>query len=61
MDFNWTLIGFVILGLLIAYLIGRLQSRKGPSDIPQDFIDLYKQIDTLPLRVLQTVQGSINP
>jgi hypothetical protein len=61
MEINWTLVGFVILGLAIAYLIGRLQSRKPQSDIPQDFIDLYKQVDNLPLRVLQTIQGSINP
>ncbi len=62
-NLNLTLIGFIILGLLIAYLIGRLHSRPGlkQSDIPQDFIDLYKQVDNLPLRVLQTIQGSINP
>ena len=61
MQLDWTVIGFIILGLVIAYLIGRLQNRKPPSDIPQDFIDLYKQVDNLPLRVLQTIQGSINP
>jgi predicted Holliday junction resolvase-like endonuclease len=58
---NWTLIGFIALGIIIAYLFGRLQSRKVQSDIPQDFIDLYKQVDNLPLRILQTIQGSINP
>ncbi len=62
MDLNWVLIGFIILGLVITYLLGRLHSKKGsPSDIPQDFIDLYKQVDNLPLKVLQTIQGSINP
>lgn len=61
MEFNWTAIGFIVLGLVIAYLLGRLQSRKPQSEIPQDFIDLYKQVDNLPLRVLQTIQGSINP
>lgn len=58
---NWYLVGFIILGFLIFYLIGRLQSKRHPSDIPQDFIDLYRQIDSLPLKVLQTIQGSINP
>jgi hypothetical protein len=60
-NFNWYLVGFIILGFIITYLIGRLHSKRGPSDIPQDFIDLYKQVDNLPLRVLQTIQGSINP
>src|SRR5688572_18828449 len=60
MEINWVIIGFIILGLIIAYLLGRLQSRTR-SDIPQDFIDLYKQVDGLPVRILQTIQGSINP
>lgn len=61
MDINFTLVGFVILALVIAYLLGRLSSRKTPTEIPQDFIDLYKQVEGIPLRVLQTIQGSINP
>lgn len=61
MELNWTIVGFVVLALLIAYLIGRLQSRPPKTDIPQDFIDLYRQVDNLPLKVLQTIQGSINP
>lgn len=52
--------GLVILALIIAYLLGRVHSKK-PTDIPQDIIDLYKKVDTLPLRILQTIQGSINP
>lgn len=60
-NLNWYLIGFIALGLLIAYLLGRLHSKAKISDIPQDFIDLYKQVDNLPLKVLQTIQGSINP
>lgn len=51
----------VVLGLLIAYLLGRLHSKKTITDIPQDFIDLYNRVDNLPTRVLQTIQGSINP
>src|ERR1051326_8182735 len=61
MDVNWTLVGFIFLGFLIADLFGRLQSKKPKSDVPQDFIDLYQQVERLPLRVLQTIQGSINP
>lgn len=61
MDINWIVIGFIILSLVIAYLFGRLHSRSSKSDIPQDFIDLYRQVDGLPLRILQTIQGSINP
>lgn len=57
---NFYLIGFIVLSLIIAYLIGRLQSRT-PKDIPQDIIDLYRKVDSLPLRILQTIQGSINP
>ena len=59
-NFNWTLIGGLVLLLLIAYLIGRLHGRK-PTDIPTDLIDLYKGLQELPAKVLQTIQGSINP
>ena len=57
---NWTFIGFITLALLIAYLFGRLHSKKS-ADIPTDLIDLYKGVQELPVRVLQTIQGSINP
>ncbi len=57
---NWWIIGIAALLLLIAYLIGRLHSRK-TTDIPTDLIDLYKGVQELPSRVLQTIQGSINP
>ena len=59
-NFNWYLIGFILLGFIIAYLIGRLHNRKG-ANIPTDLIDLYRGIQDLPNRVLQTIQGSINP
>lgn len=61
MEFNITTVGFIILGLIIAYLIGRLQGRRIQSEIPQDLIDLYRQVENLPLKILQTIQGSINP
>lgn len=57
---DWTIIGLVIAALVIAYLLGRLQSRKS-ADIPTDLIDLYRGVQDLPSRVLQTIQGSINP
>lgn len=60
MDINYTLVGFIILGLFIAYLLGRLHTR-GKTDIPTDLIDLYKGLQELPSRVLSTIQGSINP
>lgn len=60
MQINWWLIGILGLLLLIAYLLGRLHSRKH-VDIPTDLIDLYKGVQDLPAKVLQTIQGSINP
>ena len=60
MENNLFLIGVLILLLIIAYLLGRLHGRK-PADIPTDLIDLYKGVQDLPARVLQTIQGSINP
>ncbi len=61
MEINWYGVGLIILVVVVAYLIGRLQSRPKLQDIPQDFIDLYRRVDGLPLRILQTIQGSINP
>lgn len=60
MQINWWIIGIFLLLLVIAYLLGRL-SKKKTQDIPTDLIDLYKGLQQLPLRVLQTIQGSINP
>lgn len=60
MDLNWTVVGIVFLLIVIAYLFGRLGSRR-PSEIPTDVIDLYRGVQDLPARVLQTIQGSINP
>lgn len=60
MQLNWWVIGILALLLIIVYLIGRLHGRK-PADIPTDLIDLYKGVQDLPARVLQVIQGSINP
>lgn len=57
---NWWIFGIAALLLVITYLIGRLHGRK-PADIPTDLIDLYKGVQDLPSRVLQVIQGSINP
>ncbi|MBI2600103.1 hypothetical protein HYW43_04280 [Candidatus Daviesbacteria bacterium] len=60
MDINWQAIGVIILLLIITYLLGRLHSRK-TTDIPTDLIDLYRGVQDLPAKVLQVLQGSINP
>ena len=59
-ELNLWIIAILGLVLLVVYLIGRLSSRR-PSDIPTDLIDLYKGVQDLPSRVLQVIQGSINP
>jgi hypothetical protein len=61
MEINWTEFLVGILTLLIAYLFGRLHSRTPQQEIPADVIDLYKGVQDLPARVLQVIQGSINP
>ncbi len=60
MEFNWWIIGILSLLFLVAYLLGRLHG-KGKADIPTDLIDLYKGVQDLPAKVLQAIQGSINP
>lgn len=60
-NINWWGIGIICLLLIIAYLIGRLHGRKPQGDIPTDLIDLYKGVQDLPSKVLQVLQGSINP
>lgn len=60
MDINWILVLITLAGLVIVYLIGRLHG-KPKADIPSDLIDLYKGLQDLPAKVLQVIQGSINP
>ena len=60
MDTNIIYIALGVLALIIAYLFGRLHA-KPQADIPTDLIDLYKGLQDLPAKVLQTIQGSINP
>ena len=60
MELNWYLIIISLTVIIIAYLLGRIHSRVS-KDIPTDLIELYKQVQDLPARVLQTIQGSINP
>ena len=59
-DINWWIIGILCLFLVITYLLGRLHG-KGKADIPTDLIDLYRGVQDLPAKVLQVIQGSINP
>ncbi|MBI3109600.1 hypothetical protein HYZ06_01025 [Candidatus Daviesbacteria bacterium] len=60
MDINWILVLIILAGLVIVYLMGRLHG-KPKADIPSDLIDLYKGLQDLPAKVLQVIQGSINP
>ncbi len=60
MDNNLIYVIVAILVLITAYLFGRLHGRV-KQDIPTDLIDLYKGLQDLPAKVLQTIQGSINP
>ncbi|MBI4039835.1 hypothetical protein HY389_00580 [Candidatus Daviesbacteria bacterium] len=60
MDQNLIYILIGILVIVVAYLFGRLHGR-GQTNIPTDLIDLYRGVQDLPVRVLQTIQGSINP
>ena len=60
MDTNWVYLVVICLIVLVAYLFGRLH-RKGNQEIPTDLIGLYKNVQDLPVRVLQTIQGSVNP
>lgn len=57
---NWSVVGFIILLLIVAYLMGKLHA-KSSAEIPTDLIDLYKGVQELPSKVLQVIQGSINP
>lgn len=59
-EINWWVIGILGLLLLISYLLGRLHG-KGKENIPTDLIDLYRGVQDLPAKVLQAIQGSINP
>ena len=58
---NLTTILLIVATILIAYLIGRLQGKKPSTDIPTDFIEIYQTVQNLPAKVLQVIQGSINP
>lgn len=60
MKFNLTYLLIGTLVLLIAYLLGRMHGSH-PKDVPADVIDLYRQVQDLPTKVLQVIQGSINP
>ncbi|MFH0936704.1 MAG: Holliday junction resolvase-like protein [Candidatus Daviesbacteria bacterium] len=57
---EWIHIIIIIFIIIISYLLGRIQ-RRPSGEIPTDLIDLYKGVQDLPARVLQTIQGSINP
>src|SRR5688572_14035618 len=60
MDNNLLYIAIGALVLLVVYLLGRSHGRP-QGEIPTDLIELYRGLQILPTRVLQTIQGSINP
>lgn len=60
MDLNLNYVLIAALVVLIAYLLGRLHARTSPN-LPSDVIDLYKGLQELPTKILQVIQGSINP
>lgn len=61
-NFNWTYLLIGILVLIITYLLGRVHGKSaGNQQIPGDLIELYNQVNLLPTRILQVIQGSINP
>lgn len=57
-DFVYILAGVLV--LILVYLTGRLHG-KTQIQIPTDFVEIYKSIQELPNKILQTIQGSINP
>jgi hypothetical protein len=59
-NFNLTYLLIGLLILLITYLLGRVHG-KGTQQAPGDLIEIYNSIQVLPTKVLQVLQGSINP
>src|SRR3989338_9700153 len=53
----------VILGVVVVYFIGRLHGQRiiNPQELPPNLLSLYKEIQNLPNKVLNTIQGSLNP
>ena len=55
------LIGLLL--IIVAYLVGRIQGGRtiAPEGLPPNLLSIYKEIQSLPSKVLSTIQGSINP
>ncbi|OGY27327.1 MAG: hypothetical protein A3F33_00475 [Candidatus Woykebacteria bacterium RIFCSPHIGHO2_12_FULL_43_10] len=53
----------VILTSVVVYFIGRFQGAKrtNPADLPPNLLALYQEVQNLPAKILNTIQGSINP
>ena len=60
-NINWATILIILTIILIAYLLGRLHTKKTQTELPHDFIEIYQHMQSLPAKVLQAIQGSINP
>ena len=50
----------ILSAIVVAYLLGRLHQKSLPQTTT-DFIEIYKIIQDLPGKILQSIQGSINP
>lgn len=67
LQMNLSTIGLVVLLLVLSfvviYLVGRFQGQKksNPTELPPDLLTIYQELHNLPTRVLNTIQGSINP
>lgn len=47
--------------IVVSYLLGRLHRNKPDAISNTDTLGLYKEIQTLPAKILAAIQGSINP
>mgnify|MGYP001601925958 CR=1 FL=1 len=59
-NFNLVLAIIILSAIVVAYLLGRLHQKSLPQTTT-DFIEIYKIIQDLPGKILQSIQGSINP
>lgn len=54
---------FAVLTLILVYVIGRFQGRHSLrlTETTPNLIALYQEIQNLPAKILNTIQGSLNP
>lgn len=65
LNFSTILFLIILVSVLffVVYLIGKLQGQKKSTttDLPPNLIALYQEVQNLPAKILNTIQGSINP